>query len=95
MNFYPIFNGYLRVTFDKKLKKMSKTLTKYQSHLSKNKVAFRRTKKQQNLSQIHVFFDKTSFTKIKTRKGFKKGSENSQVCHGKPTNTPQIQFLID
>ena len=59
------------------------------------KGAFRRTKNQRNLSQIHDFLDKISLAKIKTRKSFKKGSENSQICHGKPTNTPQIQFLID
>ena len=46
-------------------------------------------------TQMHIFFDKISLTKIKTRKSFKKGSENSQICHGKPTKTTQIQFLID
>ena len=49
--------------------------------------AFRRTKKQRYLSQIHIFFDKISLTKIKTRKSFKKGSDKSQICQGKPTNT--------
>ena len=47
------------------------------------------------MSQIHVFFDKISLTKIKTRKSFKKGSENSQIYQGKPTNTWQIKFLMD
>ena len=59
------------------------------------KGAFRRTKKLRYLSQIHVFFDKISLTKIKTRKSVKKGSENSQICQGKPTNTLQIKFLIE
>lgn len=40
--------------------------------------AFSHTKKQQYLSQIRVFFDNIFLTEIKTRKSFKKGSENSQ-----------------
>ena len=59
------------------------------------KVHFVVQKKQRYLSQIHVFFDKISLTKIKTRKSFKKGSEKSQICQGKPTNTWQIKFLMD
>ena len=47
------------------------------------KVHFVVQKKQRYLSQIHVFFDKISLTKIKTRKSFKKGSEKSQICQGK------------
>ena len=45
-------------------------------------------------TQMHIFFDKISLTKIKTRKSLKKGSENLQICQGKPTNTQQIQLLI-
>ena len=64
-------------------------------HSDHYKGAFRLTKKLQYLSQIHIFFDKISLTKIKTRKSFKKGSEKSQICQGKPTNTWQIKFLMD
>ena len=60
------------------------TLIIFSSHM---KGAFRRTKKQQYLSQIHVFFDKIFLTKIKTRKSFKTGSENSQKAQEKLTNT--------
>ena len=63
------------------------------THFSKMSL-YRIHKNQQYLSQIHVF-DKISLTKIKTRKSFKKGSEKSQICQGKPTNTWQIKFLMD
>ena len=51
------------------------------------KGGFRRTKKAAIFVTNSHCFDKITLTKIKTRKSFKKGSENSQIYHGKPTNS--------